>query len=90
MPDEERDAIWERWGAWLEEHGASVVDPGMVFGDRVALAGDGNDQRAPALVSYSIVSAENLDGVRELCARHPFLEGHGADFTVDVYEMIPV
>ena len=90
MPEHEHDAMMVRWGAWLEEHGAHVDDPGFPFAARTAIDGDGNEQEAVNLSGYSMVEGESIESVREICRDHPFLHDAGPAHTVEIYELLPI
>ena len=82
--------IRDLWTTWVDKHGSRLVDVGTPFGGRTAVGGDGSDQPAANLHGYTIVEAENLEDAKQFCDGHPFLDGVGADFTVDVFELMPL
>ena len=90
MTPEQNNEVMALWGAWMEKHGAAITDLGTPFGSRASVAGDGSDQAPAKLNGYTIVEADSLEAAKGFCDGHPFLEGTGADFAVDVFELVPV
>jgi formylmethanofuran dehydrogenase subunit C len=91
MTEEQGAAVTAQWGAWIEKHGSTLSDIGQPFmGGRAAVGGDGNDQTPVSLNGYTIVEADSLEAAKGFCDGHPFLQGAGADFAIDVYELTPM
>jgi hypothetical protein len=90
MTEQQRNEIMSQWNSWIEKHGAALTDVGTPMGDSVGVGGDGKDQKATSLSGYSIVEAESLDAAKGFADGHPFLIGTGAEFAVDIYELLPV
>jgi hypothetical protein len=90
MTEEQSAEVMGQWGVWMEKHGPALVDVGTPFGDRASVGGDGADQAPANLNGYTIVEAENLEAAKAFCDGHPFLHGTGADFAVDVFELVPI
>src|SRR4029450_8690592 len=75
---------------WIEQVGTAMVDVGLPFGDRAAVADDGSSGTPADLNGYTIVETGSLDDAKALVAGHPFLaEGKGR-FAIDVYELVPI
>lgn len=89
-PTEERDVVMERWGAWMDEHGFHVDDPGFPFTTRTAIDGDGNEREAVNLSGYSMLEGASIESVRQICRDHPFLHGAGPACTVEIFELQPI
>lgn len=85
----ERNAAMAAWGAWFEQLGAAIVQPGNPFGPSKAVAADGSvSNGAPlALTGYSVLAADSLDAATELAQGCPVLGNGGS---VEVYETIEV
>lgn len=48
-------------------------------------------EQAPANLSgYTIVEAADLDAAKSFCEGHPFLLGAGAEFAVDLFELVDI
>jgi hypothetical protein len=90
MSEEQSAEVMAQWGAWMEKHGSGIVDIGNPFGARAAIGGDGAEQQPANLNGYTIVEASDLDAAKGFCDGHPFLHGTGAEFAVDVFELLPM
>jgi hypothetical protein len=82
--------INDLWTTWTGKHQSALVDVGTPFGGRASVGGDGSDQTPPALQGYTIVEAGSVEEAKAFADGHPFLDGTGADFTVDVFELVPI
>jgi hypothetical protein len=89
MTEEQGHEVRGQWIAWVEKHRAALADVGSPLGASVGVGGDGHDQKATSLGGYSIVEADSLEAAKGFTDGHPFLAGAGADFAVDIYEMLP-
>jgi hypothetical protein len=90
MTEEQTVKVSEQWKAWIEKHGSALADIGNPFGARASVGGDGSRQMPANLNGYSIVEADSLDAAMAFCDGHPFLHGTGAEFAVDVFELVPM
>jgi hypothetical protein len=90
MPAEQATRINEQWTAWIGKHGPALVDVGTPFGARASVGGDGADQVPAPMQGYTVVEAESLEAAKAFSDGHPFLSGAGADFAVDVFELVPI
>jgi hypothetical protein len=77
----------QRWTSWGNKVGSQLTDFGSPTGPRARVGGSGD---ALPITGYSIVDADSLDDARTLCDNHPFLDDAPADFSVDVYELMPM
>jgi hypothetical protein len=84
--------LMDAFGAWAEKVGNALVDFGnpMTPGMATAVIGDGTQGKPLQLNGYSIVEAEDLDSAVKLTGGHPFLSTGTADFSVEVFELLPV
>lgn len=89
MTEEQGREVRELWVAWVEKHRPALADIGSPLGASIGVGGDGRDQKATSLGGYSIVEADSIEAAKGLTDGHPFLDGAGADFAVDIYEMLP-
>jgi hypothetical protein len=87
---EQGEAIMAEWNNWIGKVGTALLDVGSPFGPRGAVLGDGTDGTPADLNGYSIVEADSLDAAKGLCDHHPFLSTGTSDFSVDVYELMPM
>jgi len=90
MTEEQMNEVMGQWNAWIEKHTAALTDMGAPMGASVGVGGDGKDQKATSISGYSIVEADSLEAAKGFADGHPFLVGTGADFSVDIYELLPV
>jgi hypothetical protein len=90
MTEEQSNEVMAQWNVWMEKHGAALADLGAPFGAHASVGGDGNEQTPANLAGYTIVEADSLEAAKGFCDGHPFLHGTGADFAVDIFELVPV
>lgn len=90
MTEEQRSETMAQWGTWMEKNGQGLVDVGAPFGARTSIGGDAAEQEPANLNGYTIVEAADLDAAKAFCDGHPFLHGTGAEFAVDVFELVDV
>lgn len=88
MDPEARKKEMEKWGAWMEKVGSGMVDMGMPLGDTVKMNKTGGEKTQSNIVGYSILQAENMDGVKKLLEGHPHLEMGGCE--IEVHESLPM
>ena len=77
----------QRWMGWGNKVGSQLTEFGAPTGPRTRVGGTGD---ALPITGYTIVEADSLDDARVLCDGHPFLEDAPADFSVDVFELMPM
>jgi hypothetical protein len=87
LSQEENDAMMRIWGDWMGKVGPALADGGAPTGERARVGGSGGPL---PITGYNIVDADSLDAAKALCDSHPFLADAPADFSVDVYELIPI
>ena len=90
MTEEQSAEAMGLWTSWIDKHGQSLTDLGTPFGTRVAVGGDGRDQKPASLNGYTVVEADSLEAAKGLCDGHPFLNGTGPEFAIDVFELVPM
>jgi hypothetical protein len=86
MPESEaeRARFMGLWGAWFQESGGAIVDPGNPVGQTRLVASDGSvgpDGGAAQASGYSIVEADSMDAALAIAKRCPVLMG-GASIEV--------
>ena len=87
---EASEQITQAWGAWMGKVGDALVDGGMPFAGRTAVAGDGSTTSASDLNGYTIVEAPDIDVAKTLCDGNPFLSDGTAKFAIEIYELMPM
>lgn len=90
MSEEQRNAVMAKWGAWMEKTGGALADIGSPFGPGASLVDDGTEGKAAALTGYSIVEAADLAAAKKLTAGHPYLSEGKGNYSIELYELMPV
>jgi hypothetical protein len=90
LTEEQGKEITAGWMAWADKHGPALADLGLPFGARASVGGDGVEQTPANMNGYTIVEADDLEAAKGFADGHPFLKGTGADFAVDIYELVPI
>ncbi|MFV2053920.1 hypothetical protein [Aliiroseovarius sp. YM-037] len=87
MPETEEEGAKEMaaWGAWFEQMGSAVVDPGNPVGMSKTVSADGVEDSGGAnpVSGYTVVSADTIDAACDMAKGCPILK-HG---TVEVAEV---
>ncbi len=78
------------WGEWMGRVGSALVDGGAPFGDRSAVGDDDSSPAPSDLNGYTIVEADSLDAARALVDGHPFLSDGKGQFTIEIFELVPM
>lgn len=90
MSPEESQAVMAKWGAWMEKVGPALKDVGSPFGPGTSVVDDGSTGEPVPLTGYTIVEADDLDSARALTDGHPFLSEGNGNFSIELYELMPV
>lgn len=87
---EEGKKVMDMWMAWLQKEGSAITDGGTPLGSDTHVDKSGNvlSHSGDYIGGYSIVQAENMDGVKTMLAGHPHFMQNGN--TVEILEMLPV
>lgn len=88
MPEsqEEQAKVMAAWGAWFQESGGAITDPGNPVGQTRTIAGDGSISQGAGgngASGYSILEAGSMDEAVAIAKKCPVLAG-GA--TIEVAE----
>ncbi len=78
------------WKGWQDRVGSALVDFGAPFGTRSAVADDGSSPDPSDQNGYSIVEANSIDDARALVDGHPFLAEGKGQFSIEVFELVPM
>jgi hypothetical protein len=78
------------WQSWIERVGAALVDIGAPMANGASVVDDGSTGEPTELNGYSIVEADDRNGALALVEGHPFLSDRTGNFSVDVYELLPI
>lgn len=90
MSPEKAQEVGAAWFAWRDKLGSSLVDFGSPMGPGQSVVDDGSDGQAVDLTGYSIVEATDMDGALKLVEGHPFLSDATGEFSIEVYELLPL
>jgi hypothetical protein len=87
--EEEQQKVMAAWGAWFEQLGPAIVDPGapIAMARTVSTGGAADGAGANPLTGYSLIEAADLDDASTKAAGCPVLTSGG---TVEVAETIPM
>lgn len=91
MPEseEEQAKVLAAWGAWYEELGEAVVDPGNPFSPAVQnIVSDGTVSDGPIGMmntGYTILQANSIASAVTMAKKCPMLEGNGQ---ITIYEAL--
>jgi len=86
MPEgaDEQAKVMAAWGAWFQEAGGKITDPGNPVGQTRTISSDGSvahEHSAPTASGYSILEAASMDEAVAIAKRCPVLGG-GASIEV--------
>lgn len=92
MPESEEEGakVMVAWGAWMEQVGAGMTDPGAPTGQAATIAADGSSTSgggANPVTGYSVITADNLDAAIELAKGCPILLSGGSIEVGETIEM---
>ena len=77
------------WMKWFEKHGANIVEGGSPLVGGMSYTRGGNAKlQTPFLTGYTVVQAEDMDGVAAMLQEHPHYFLPGA--SIQAYEMMPM
>ena len=84
---EEGMAQMNKWKAWVEGLGETVVNPGTpLMGTRVLTSGNVQDDNDPnSMKGFAVVKAESIEAAIEIAKSDPFLDNNG---TIRVSQMM--
>ena len=87
---EQGESIVAAWNAWMGKVGSALVDIGAPMANGKSVVDDGSNGTPSELTGYSIIEAENIDSATSLVADHPFLSDKTGNFSVEVFELMPL
>ena len=79
-----------KWNDWIERVGPALVDLGAPMANGVSVVDDGSSGEVSLMNGYSIIQADDLAAAKELIDGHPFLSEGKGNFSVEVFELMPV
>jgi hypothetical protein len=81
-------ASHKEWGSWFKKVGDNLLDTGSGMKNGFVVHSDGSTSKPPntlTLNGYSIVQAEDIDGVISLLKDHPYLS-LGSEYSIEIFE----
>ncbi len=87
-PEEMQEGM-KPWMEWAERCGSGLVDMGTPLGNGMKVTKDGTSPSDKAVVGYSVLQAEDMDGAVAMLESHPHLQWvDGCE--VEVHEQMPL
>jgi len=80
----------QAWAEWMGRIGSALADGGAPFGARLAVSDDGTNPPPSDQNGYTIVEADSLDAARALTDGHPFLSEGKGQFSIEIFELVPM
>ena len=86
---EEGKAHMEKWKAWIESLGESIVNPGTPLPvSKIVTSGNVEDDNdSESMNGYAVFRAESIDAAVEIAKSDPFLETGGKIRVSEMKEM---
>jgi len=86
-PEEMKKGM-EPWLAWFKKCGKSIIDNGNPLGNGMHFTKKASSKGKTEVTGYSIVQAEDMEGVKTILANHPHFMLPKA--TIEVLEIMPM
>ena len=90
MSEDESAAVLGKWESWMARVGPALADIGSPFGGGTSVVDDGSSGQALSLSGYSIIEAADLSEAAVLADGHPFLSEGMGNYSIDLFELLPV
>jgi len=90
LTKEQGEKIAAGWKQWMEKVGDGLVDIGSPMANGRSVVDNGTSGIPTQLNGYSIVQAENIDEALKLVEDHPFLSDKTGEFSVEIFELMPL
>ena len=87
-PEEHKKGM-EKWYAWKDKCGESMVDLGAPLGNGKKVSDSGNSASEKNIVGYSVLQAESMEDALKLLEGHPHL-GWNEGCDIEIYECMPM
>ena len=93
MPEseEEQAQVMAAWGAWYQELGAAVADPGNPLGPPTSIVEDRSVSdgavSSPPASGFTILHADSMEAAVEMAKGCPILDGNGQVTVYEAFEM---
>ena len=86
-PEEMKKGM-EPWLAWFKKQGKAIVDMGAPLGMGMHFTKQGNSKGKTEITGYTIVQADDIDGVKAMVNGHPHFMLPKA--SIEVLEIMPM
>lgn len=87
---EQIQGIMQAWKDWMADVGSALLDIGNPMANGISMVDDGSEGKAALLNGYSIIEAGDLAGAKALSKNHPFLSEGKGNYSIDIFELMPV
>jgi hypothetical protein len=88
-PEEQQKGM-EAWMSWSQSCGDHLVELGAPLMNGLKLRTDGTSENSDKEVTgYSIMQAENIEGVKKMLDKHPHLTWN-ANCSIEIHETMPL
>ena len=89
VPPEQAAKGMEMWMQWAQKAGEKLVDLGSpLMGGQVFHADGTTEGSTKEVCGYSILQAEDMDGIKALLEGHPHISGWHPQATIEVHETL--
>ena len=83
---EERQAIFAKWGTWAEEYKENVVDMGSPIMNGMKISKDKlSDEGVSKISGYMIIRANDVNHAQEVLGKSPLFDG-GHAMSYEIFE----
>ena len=86
-PDDMKKGM-EPWNAWFKKCGKAIVDMGAPLGKGMHFSKRGSSKGKTEITGYTIVQAEDIEGVKAIVEGHPHFMLPKA--SIEVFEIMPM
>ncbi len=90
MSQKQIQGIMQAWKDWVEDVGGALLDIGNPMANGILMVDDGSEGTASLLNGYSIIEAGDMAGAKALTKNHPFLSEGKGNYSIDIFELMPV
>lgn len=90
MTEEQSKKTMALWQTWTQKVGQALIDMGAPMANGRSVVDNGTNGTPSDLNGYSIIEANNIDEAVKLVDEHPFLCDKTGNFSVEVFELVPI
>jgi hypothetical protein len=89
MTEEAVQTEMKLWGEWMEGVGSALTEVGAPTGASGVVTDDGSEGRALQVTGYSVLEADDIEGVKELVRGHPYIRDGEGTLSISIHELLP-